>query len=91
MIAMNSPPQSIEVRAQSSLDRLGFDGVQVIKVADGRLKLTGQVPSLNERCIAVAIANTVAGVVTVTSDLSKAKKNDVSQAKKPEEPPFSFR
>lgn len=66
---MRSTPKQVRCRIERTLSRLEFDGIDVAVDDDGNVNLLGTVPSLDDRSLAVAAVKTVAGVVTVTSQL----------------------
>ncbi|MEM6468002.1 MAG: BON domain-containing protein [Planctomycetota bacterium] len=66
---MHSTPKQVRCRIERTLSRLEFDGIDVAVDDDGNVNLLGTVPSLDDRSLAVAAVKTVAGVVTVTSQL----------------------
>lgn len=66
---MRSTPKQVRRRIERTLARLNFDGIDVAVDDDGNVNLLGAVPSLDERSLVVAAVKTVAGVITVTSQL----------------------
>jgi osmotically-inducible protein OsmY len=66
---MPSAPKQVRCRIERTLARLDFDDIDVAVDDDGNVSLLGAVQSLDDRSLAVAAVKTVAGVVTVTSQL----------------------
>ena len=52
-----------------SLNRLGYYHVQAEDMGNGKIRLTGTIPSHDDRAIVVAMARTVAGVTAVAIKL----------------------
>ena len=61
--------QQLIDRVKHTLERLGFDEIEVIALGDGRVHLTGTVASTDERALILASARTVTGVKAVSIDL----------------------
>ena len=66
---MGSTPKPVRFRIEQTLARLGINGIDVEADSYGNVKLLGAVASLDDRSLAVAAVQTVAGVVTITSQL----------------------
>lgn len=60
---------SLVDRVLISLNRLGYYHVQAEDMGNGKIRLTGTIPSHDDRAIVVATARTVAGVTAVAIKL----------------------
>ncbi|MDB4331905.1 BON domain-containing protein [Rhodopirellula sp.] len=63
----NTP--SLVDRVIISLNRLGYYHVQAEDLGGGKVRLSGTIPSYDERAIVVAVARTVAGVTSIALKL----------------------
>ena len=61
--------EPIEVRVERSLKRCGFPEIRVIDLGNGHIKLTGNVPSKDDRGAVLSMALTVPGVSQVSYEL----------------------
>ena len=67
---MQETQQPIHVRVIQSLQRVGYEGIQVDDLGDGHVKLQGTTESANDRAIMVSVARAVAGVRHVVTELT---------------------
>ena len=59
------PEPSLVDRVIASLNRLGYFHIRAEDLGGGKVRLSGTIPSHDERAIVVAAARTVAGVTAI--------------------------
>lgn len=61
--------EDLELRVQKSLHRHGHENITAARVAERTIKLSGSSANAEDRTLAVALARTVPGVVTVICEI----------------------